>query len=115
MFGLSVGLAVCLLRGLYVHHEWSYDRNHPHADANIQNGVHEIGTHTVHWTAETVVVAALLPASITIRLSQAHSTTSRAVMLLRNLTRKIRLLLLFRVSSEASRHRLMTTYYRLTR
>lgn len=30
--GLAMGLACCLLLGLYVHHEWSYDRFHEHAD-----------------------------------------------------------------------------------
>lgn len=30
--GLALGLAVCLLIGLYVHHEWSYDRFHEASD-----------------------------------------------------------------------------------
>ncbi|HMB90315.1 MAG TPA: ABC transporter permease, partial [Rhodothermales bacterium] len=32
IFGLAVGMACCLLIGLYVHQEWSYDRFHNNAD-----------------------------------------------------------------------------------
>lgn len=32
MFGLSVGLAVCTLMVMYIHHEFSYDRFHPEHD-----------------------------------------------------------------------------------
>ena len=32
LIGLAVGLAACLLIGLFIHHEWSYDRFHDNAD-----------------------------------------------------------------------------------
>ena len=32
IFGLAIGMACCLLIGLYVHQEWSYDRFHDNAD-----------------------------------------------------------------------------------
>ena len=34
--GLSTGIAVCLMLGLYVHHWWSFDRHHPDADRLYQ-------------------------------------------------------------------------------
>src|SRR5258706_11177563 len=32
VFGISVGLAVCLLIGLYIKNEWSYDRYHKNSE-----------------------------------------------------------------------------------
>jgi putative ABC transport system permease protein len=46
IFGLSVGLAACLLIYLYVHHERSYDTYHPHADrvARLTTIIHSAGS-----------------------------------------------------------------------
>lgn len=46
VFGLSVGVASCMIFGLYVHHELSYDRHHPNAEQIyrvIQEITHEAG------------------------------------------------------------------------
>ena len=32
VFGLAVGVACCMILGLYVNHEMSYDRHHPNAE-----------------------------------------------------------------------------------
>jgi putative ABC transport system permease protein len=46
IFGLSMGLAACLLLYLYVHHELSYDTYHPHADhvARLTTIIHSPGS-----------------------------------------------------------------------
>jgi putative ABC transport system permease protein len=46
IFGLSMGLAVCLLIFLYVHHELSYDTYHPNADrvARLTTTIHTAGS-----------------------------------------------------------------------
>jgi putative ABC transport system permease protein len=46
IFGLSVGLAACLLIYLYVDHELSYDTYHPHADrvARLTTVIHSAGS-----------------------------------------------------------------------
>jgi putative ABC transport system permease protein len=46
IFGLSVGLAACLLIYLYVDHELSYDKYHPNADrvARLTTIIHSAGT-----------------------------------------------------------------------
>ena len=54
IFGLSVGLAACLLIYLYVHHELSYDKYHPNADRVARL------TTTIHG-AESDVDVALAP------------------------------------------------------
>lgn len=40
VFGLAVGVACCMILGLYMHHEWSYDRHYPNAE-NIYRVVRE--------------------------------------------------------------------------
>ena len=32
VIGLAVGIACCIVLGLYVHHEMSYDRHHPNPE-----------------------------------------------------------------------------------
>jgi len=46
IFGLSVGLAACLLIYLYVDYELSYDKYHPHADrvARLTTVIHSAGS-----------------------------------------------------------------------
>src|ERR1700677_3837424 len=46
IFGLSVGLAACLLIYLYVDHELSYDKYHPNADrvARLTTIIHSAGS-----------------------------------------------------------------------
>jgi putative ABC transport system permease protein len=46
IFGLSMGLAACLLIYLYVHHELSYDTYHPNADrvARVTTTIHTAGS-----------------------------------------------------------------------
>ena len=46
IFGLSVGLAACLLIYLYVDHELSYDKYHPNADrvARLTTTIHSAGS-----------------------------------------------------------------------
>jgi putative ABC transport system permease protein len=36
LVGLAVGMACCLLIGLYVQNEFSYDRFHPDADRTVR-------------------------------------------------------------------------------
>lgn len=38
IFGLSIGLTCCMLIGLYIHHEFSYDAHFPHASRIYQLG-----------------------------------------------------------------------------
>jgi putative ABC transport system permease protein len=46
IFGLSTGLAACLLLYLYVHYELGYDTYHPHADrvARVTTTIHTAGS-----------------------------------------------------------------------
>src|ERR1700733_2560524 len=46
IFGLSVGLAACLLIYLYIDHELSYDKYHPNADrvARVTTTIHSAGS-----------------------------------------------------------------------
>ena len=59
IFGLALGLACCLLIGLYLWGELSYDRHHEHADQIYRVGLNRIyPSETVRWAPVAPAVAA---------------------------------------------------------
>lgn len=53
IFGLSVGLAACLLIGVYIHHELGYDRFHANANRIVRVTMEYADAGTVNKTATT--------------------------------------------------------------
>ncbi|MBX7153201.1 ABC transporter permease [bacterium] len=50
--GLSVGMAACCLIGLYIFHEWSFDRHHEKADRIYRVALNRVyPTNEVHWAS----------------------------------------------------------------
>ena len=56
IFGLSIGLASCMLIGLYIHDELSYDDFHEHAD-RVYRVLREFDLPDLHATIETTPTA----------------------------------------------------------
>ena len=49
VFGLAVGVACCMILGLYVHREWSYERHHPNAEQIyrvVRENIDEVGNRS---------------------------------------------------------------------
>lgn len=58
VFGLSVGLAACLLIGLYINAEFQYDRHHDHADRIYRVDAHaKIGVNEFDMTYRSAAEA----------------------------------------------------------
>ncbi|HSQ45179.1 MAG TPA: ABC transporter permease, partial [Ginsengibacter sp.] len=53
IFGLTVGLAACLLIGVYIHHELSYDKFNTNADRIVRATMEYSNAGTVNKTATT--------------------------------------------------------------
>jgi putative ABC transport system permease protein len=60
--GLAVGLATCLVIGLYVQHEWSYDRFHPDAERTYR-----LIRADPTWDTTRVVTAAWTDAALRVQ------------------------------------------------
>ena len=73
VLGLAVGLACCLLIGLYVYHEWSYDRFHENAE-RIHRLVKEV-------QADTEIEIARVPGPAAPALKQDFPEVEEAVRL----------------------------------
>lgn len=59
IFGLAVGIACCLLIGLYVHNEWSYDEFHSKSDRLYRAWVHEdYGNDEIYFNSVTPLILA---------------------------------------------------------
>ncbi|PWN07953.1 ABC transporter permease [Rhodohalobacter mucosus] len=59
IFGLAVGIACCLLIGLYVHNEWSYDEFHADSDRLYRAWVHEdYGNDEIYFNSVTPLILA---------------------------------------------------------
>lgn len=59
IFGLAVGIACCLLIGLYVYNEWSYDEFHSKSDRLYRAWVHEdYGNDEIYFNSVTPLVLA---------------------------------------------------------
>jgi len=59
IFGLAVGIACCMLIGLYVYNEWSYDEFHSKSDRLYRAWVHEdYGNDEIYFNAVTPVILA---------------------------------------------------------
>ncbi|MBD3616745.1 MAG: ABC transporter permease [Gracilimonas sp.] len=59
IFGLAVGIACCLLIGLYVHNEWSYDEFHSKSDRLHRAWVHEdYGNDEIYFNSVTPLILA---------------------------------------------------------
>ncbi|MEQ8523791.1 ABC transporter permease [Gracilimonas sp.] len=59
IFGLAVGIACCLLIGLYVHNEWSYDEFHSSSDRLYRAWVHEdYGNDEIYFNSVTPLILA---------------------------------------------------------
>ncbi|MDR9418685.1 ABC transporter permease [Gracilimonas sp.] len=59
IFGLAVGIACCLLIGLYVHNEWSYDEFHSKSDRLYRAWVHEdYGKDEIYFNSVTPLILA---------------------------------------------------------
>jgi putative ABC transport system permease protein len=59
IFGLAVGIACCLLIGLYVHNEWSYDEFHSKSDQLYRAWVHEdYGNDEIYFNSVTPLILA---------------------------------------------------------
>jgi len=49
LVGLTAGISACLLIGLFIHHEWTYDAMHAHADRIVKvNMEYSFGGEVVH-------------------------------------------------------------------
>lgn len=66
IFGLAVGIACCLLIGLYVYNEWSYDEFHSKSDRLYRAWVHEdYGNDEIYFNSVTpFILASTLEANI---------------------------------------------------
>ncbi|MEX0845282.1 MAG: ABC transporter permease, partial [Balneolaceae bacterium] len=54
IFGLAVGIACCMLIGLYVYNEWSYDEFHSKSDRLYRAWVHEdYGNDEIYFNSVT--------------------------------------------------------------
>lgn len=59
IFGLAVGIACCLLIGLYVQNEWSYDEFHSKSDQLYRAWVHEdYGNDEIYFNSNTPIILA---------------------------------------------------------
>lgn len=59
IFGLAVGIACCLLIGLYVYNEWSYDEFHSKSDRLYRAWVHEdYGNDEIYFNSVTPLILA---------------------------------------------------------
>ncbi len=59
IFGLAVGIACCLLIGLYVYNEWSYDEFHSKSDRLYRTWVHEdYGNDEIYFNSVTPFILA---------------------------------------------------------
>tara|TARA_R100001143_G_scaffold63450_1_gene70540 strand:- start:4162 stop:6642 length:2481 start_codon:yes stop_codon:yes gene_type:complete len=59
IFGLAVGIACCLLIGLYVYNEWSYDEFHSKSDRLYRAWVHEdYGNDEIYFNSVTPPILA---------------------------------------------------------
>ncbi len=57
IFGLAVGIACCVLIGLYVQNEWSYDEFHSNSDRLYRTWVHEdYGNNEIYFNSVTPIV-----------------------------------------------------------
>jgi putative ABC transport system permease protein len=66
IFGLAVGIACCMLIGLYVYNEWSYDEFHSKSDRLYRAWVHEdYGNDEIYFNSVTpFILASTLEANI---------------------------------------------------
>lgn len=59
IFGLAIGIACCLLIGLYVHNEWSYDQFHSDSDRLYRAWVHEdYGNDEIYFNSVSPLILA---------------------------------------------------------
>ena len=59
IFGLAIGIACCLLIGLYVHNEWSYDKFHSNSDRLYRAWVHEdYGNDEIYFNSVSPLILA---------------------------------------------------------
>lgn len=59
IFGLAVGIACCLLIGLYVQNEWSYDEFHTQSDRLYRAWSHEdYGNDEIYFNSNTPIILA---------------------------------------------------------
>lgn len=57
IFGLAVGIACCVLIGLFVQNEWSYDEFHSKSDRLYRTWVHEdYGNNEIYFNSVTPIV-----------------------------------------------------------